>query len=840
MVIFTVTETAKLAMHLLFLFRRSVATRIMPCYGCQLRLFPGSGAIHLSNTNIVVCHEKILPLTIVSALYLLGCGLIALAQEAAAPQLPPAPVENPVSIERPDFGVRIPRPNAPGRGAYDIDADSQESENGVYRLRGHVAIELHNASFKADSAEYDENTGIFQASGNVYYRNYDHNEIIYCDRLEYNAETERGTFHHVRGYAKTKVVARPGVLTTQQPFYFEGASADKFEDRYILHDGFITDCAIPNPWWTLHSSSFDIIPEDRAVTRSAVYRLRNVPAFYFPYFYKSLKKSPRKSGFLSPSIGNSNVRGYMIGGGYYWAISRTLDATYIVQDFTARGFAHHVEFRGKPTAKSDFNLIFYGVQDRGQVQSNGTVLKTPGYSLTGSGRTEFGDGWVARGNIDYLSSLSFRQQFTESFSEAVFTQTHSSASVEKNFGYQTFNVVATRTESYIDAIPGNSVVLRKLPEFDLAGRDHQLASGPLPVWFSFSSSYGLMHRVQPRPEGYPLTNFYVTSQFSSRLDLEPEVNTSFHWGQFSLLPSFTLHETAYSQSLVNDAVSSVNLSRLAPELNIDFVLPSVERIFNRKTFMGDKLKHVIEPRARYRYVTNVNNFAETLRFDTVDLLTNTNELEIGLTNRIYAKRGETVSEILSWELYQKRFFDPTFGGAVINGQRNVIASSVDLAGYNFLDGPRSYSPIVSMLRVSPRPGIGLLWQTDYDPRLARFVNSMLSADVRVKRYFVSAGSDQVRPNPVISPPANQFRATFGYGDPNRKGLNYALSSVYDYRLKRLAYGIAQATWNTDCCGLSVQVRRLSFGTRNENVVLLSFSIANVGSVGNLKKQERLF
>ena len=59
---------------------------------------------------------------------------------------------------------------------------------------------------------------------------------------------------------------------------------------------------------------------------------------------------------------------------------------------------------------------------------------------------------------------------------------------------------------------------------------------------------------------------------------------------------------------------------------------------------------------------------------------------------------------------------------------------------------------------------------------------MLSADVRYKKYFVSAGSTQVKPDPVVSGPANQFRAQFGYGDPNRKGWNAALST--DLRFPR--------------------------------------------------------
>jgi LPS-assembly protein len=56
----------------------------------------------------------------------------------------------------------------------------------------------------------------------------------------------------------------------------------------------------------------------------------------------------------------------------------------------------------------------------------------------------------------------------------------------------------------------------------------------------------------------------------------------------------------------------------------------------------------------------------------------------------------------------------------------------------------------------------------------------------------------------------------------------------------MQYALAQATYNTDCCGLSVQYRRFSIGLRDENQYLLSFAISNIATFGTLKKQERLF
>ena len=49
--------------------------------------------------------------------------------------------------------------------------------------------------------------------------------------------------------------------------------------------------------------------------------------------------------------------------------------------------------------------------------------------------------------------------------------------------------------------------------------------------------------------------------------------------------------------------------------------------------------------------------------------------------------------------------------------------------------------------------------------------------------------------------------------------------VYDYRQGILQYAVTQVSYNSDCCGLSVQWRRFSFGTRNENQYLVSFAVA---------------
>jgi LPS-assembly protein len=85
-----------------------------------------------------------------------------------------------------------------------------------------------------------------------------------------------------------------------------------------------------------------------------------------------------------------------------------------------------------------------------------------------------------------------------------------------------------------------------------------------------------------------------------------------------------------------------------------------------------------------------------------------------------------------------------------------------------------------------------------------------------------------------------MRMQLGFGDTNKRGWNAGFTAIYDYRLGIMQFATTQVTYNTDCCGLSVQFRRFSFGTRNENQFRVAFAIANIGSFGTLKKQERLF
>jgi LPS-assembly protein len=447
------------------------------------------------------------------------------------------------------------------------------------------------------------------------------------------------------------------------------------------------------------------------------------------------------------------------------------------------------------------------------------------------GTSQLPGGFTGKLDANYLSSMVFRNAFSESFNEAISSESHSVGFVTKSWSSFSFNAAALRLENFQSLEPEDTVVIRKMPEFDFISRPRRVLRD-LPFWVSLESNAALVRRKQP---------LFQTRQLLERTDLYPRVMTSLSWKDFHLTPSFAIRESHYGERQVDGRVLGENVNRHAREVAVDLALPSLARTFDSSGWLGERVKHVIEPRLGFRHVRGIDNFDQFIRFDETELLSNTTEADISITNRLYVKRKGLVSELLSWQLWQRRYFDPDFGGAVVEGRRNVVRSAVDITAYAFLDRARRYSPIVSALRMAPVPGLGIEWRTDYDPARARFVNSGITADGRLSRYFVSVGHNYIRSNPqILTPSANQIRGLVGIGDPNRRGWNAGFTAIYDFRAAQMQYSTTQITYNTDCCGFSVQYRRSSYGVVNENQFRLAFAVANIGSFGTLKQQERLF
>jgi len=831
------------------------------------------------------------------------CHLLLVPGIVTSQTLPPDPAPVSASTASPLAPLNLPAaPSSQTEEEVTIRAVQQEKDGDTYHLRGEVEIHYRTYILHADEVTYHADTADSEVEGHVVLDGGPYDEHIEASHGTYNIRTQVGTFYSVVGTVGLKMQKSRYVLTTTNPFAFTGKVVEKQgPDHYLVRQGSVTTCELPHPKWQFNAKRISVDVDGTAKIYDSDFRLLGIPVFYFPFVTHPVQKEQRQSGILIPSFGTSSTKGYIAGDSFYWVFNRSMDAMAGAEYYSKRGWFERGEFRARPSDRSYLYFNYQGMVDRG--------IGTPPQNQGGEdarfmAERPFG---TFRGvaNIDYLSSFVFRIAFTDVYTQAIDSEVRSQIFLSNTTNGFHFDALAERYQNFEVCIPppgttttGCSTITQTelvrilhTPSFFISGEERQLGNTPL-YWSFVSAAEGLQLRELPQGT-LPLG--LRTAAVVGRFDLAPSVSMPLQWQGWSFRPELTLRDTFYTEQYDPTLASQTGradndiLNRKSLETSVEVRPPALSRIFDRP-WLGRKWKHVIEPRFRYDYVTGVNNYDQILRFDATDVLTNTNELEYSIVNRIYAKHidpnvrdcdpqsmstltiggvpqtgavpweappnPETQAcasgprEILSWEIGQKYFFDPTFGNALVAGQRNVFTTTDDFTGIAFLDSERRFSPIISRLRIETSPRTNTEWDLDYDLKTGQLNSSMALVNYHYGPFTIGGGDAFLR---VINPPArptdtvasetdfHQFRVLFGYGQLNKRGLSAASSFGFDANSGSLQYATAQTSYNWDCCGLSVEYRRFALGSvRNENQYRFSFTLANIGAFGNLRRQERLY
>ena len=193
------------------------------------------------------------------------------------------------------------------------------SENHI-RLTGEVEIERDDWKLYAEQVELFTDTNQLVANGNVVYSSIDNR--IAADRVEFNTQTQTGTFYIATGTATIGDEFERSLFGTQEPdAYFYGETIEKLGPRtYRITQGGFTTCVQPTPRWTLTSSSATVKLENYAILKNTVLHVKGVPLFYLPIMYYPIQEDDRATGFLIPMYGSSTLRGQSFSNAFFWAI----------------------------------------------------------------------------------------------------------------------------------------------------------------------------------------------------------------------------------------------------------------------------------------------------------------------------------------------------------------------------------------------------------------------------------------------------------------------------------------------------------------------------------------
>lgn len=803
------------------------------------------------------------------------------AQEA--PAQPDAPAN-------PDKQIPLAEPIAPPSSGVPVSilADQQSRTADIYTLDGNVVVTYKDYVFHADHITYNPATGELNAGGHLLITGGKDDEHLNASHGTFNVLAETGKLYDVIGTIGVRPAGHKVLYSSANPFTITGRMVVKLgPDHYEVYGGSMTSCRLPKPNWRLYSGKLAIM-DDKAYAYNSIFRLHGVPILYLPYVTHPVDSESRQSGFMIPTIGDDSIKGIILGEQYYWVLNRSTDLTLGVQYYSLRGWEQNGSFRYRGNGQDFATGRFSALQDRGiALPVNGllTNVKQGGQDILFSGRHDFGGETRVVADTEYLSSYVYRQAFTENFNQAVSSDVASTVYITHQHNGITETGLFDRFQSFQSTNPGDEIRILHLPMLDFSGLERQF--GNTGLLLSFDASAGGLRRSEQNLDtaGNPLR--FNTKGVVIRVDLHPQLAYRFAWRGWNFRPSVGLRNTFYSHSQ-NPVLSvsqpvpveeSASIDRQDVEAAFELRPPILERTFTAprlQSLLHRDLRHTIEPVFDYRFVDGVNNFNSILRFDPVDIVSNTNEFEYGLTQRLFArsttthacKEGEMpdapgilpagqaanqcggqTKEWLEWRVAQKYFLNSDFGGAATDNRRHVLQTTLDFSGVAFLTVPRNISPVISRLRVRTTDKTDLEWDLDYDPKAGRVASSNVFIDVHQGNYFAglsharldAPGEFSVNGQVSQISDFNQLRLLLGYGTPAKRGLSLAGNAGYDLNLGTLQYLSIQTAYNWDCCGLSLEYRKFQLGTvPSDTVYRFNFTLAGVGTAGNLRRAERLF
>lgn len=525
----------------------------------------------------------------------------------------------------------------PNESEVDVKANSvQLLQTGTSVFSGDVDITRAGQQLSAERATYNRSSGDVTARGGVRLR--DSEMIVDADQAEWSLSQDEGRMldaeyrirqMHARGEASH--LLRRGVATTD------------------LKNATYTTCPEGDEAWQLNASEVHLDHEEGVgEAEHVVLRMAGVPVFYTPYINFPIDDR-RKSGFLPPSVGNSDETGFDLMTPYYWNIAPNMDATLVPRYMSDRGLMLGGEFRYLfERGEGEVEANYLGSDN---LRNDGDDIN-PYYQedrelFSWQHRSFLPNRWRALVDYNYVSDENYFEDFGSSLNLS--SRTHLNRKFETGYRGNVWDFTA-RLQGYqtLRDVPEQ---YKRLPQLLLTG---YLPDQALGLTYEFDAEY-VEFDHNDRVEG-------------QRVNVEPAVSLPMGTSAFFATPRLAYNHTRYN--LKSDDLNQFDddASRSLPIASFDTGL-----FFERELSIGKgDFIQTLEPRAFYLYIperdqSDIPDFDTSLstfnmirlfsydRFIGGDRIGDANQLSLAVTSRIINEK--TGDENLRLTIGQIRYFD---------------------------------------------------------------------------------------------------------------------------------------------------------------------------------------
>ena len=513
-------------------------------------------------------------------------------------------------------------------GPVDIEADEliYEKETQLYEAHGQVEVRRGDFSLKADHARLNMATKELVAWGNVLLR--EGEDVIECQRLEVNLETQLGKIHDAKLFMK------------DQNFHITGREAEKLgENHYRVRDGSLTTCDAKRPPWKFTMKEMEV--KEMAlggwgIAKGPIFYFEDIPVLYFPWGAFPVRRE-RQSGFLIPRGGYSNKYGNEWKNGFYWAFAKNMDATFFFDWLGNRGFKEGLEYRYAFTRDTKGEARFHFISDKTVKNDpdipvfNGQTIHHNRYAFFVAHEQKLPGGFYLKGDINRVSDHQYLRGFEEDLPRGAQIDSRSARQLRSVlFGgknWDQFSLVA-QTVVYDDLDqPSNDETVQKLPQISFHAHPQSIFKTPL--FYNLASSYSHFWREKGveahRGDLFPGISFPVrllnVLKFESDVGLRETLYKSYND------PTQTYHGWEARETLDTGAQMSAEFYRVYDGETFS----TISHLYKVAKWM-----HTVEPTIGYRYSPRVDQDALPV-FDDTDRIPYTNQITYGITQRLVGK-----------------------------------------------------------------------------------------------------------------------------------------------------------------------------------------------------------
>jgi LPS-assembly protein len=536
--------------------------------------------------------------------------------------------------------------------AQRVDSSNQS----IYHMEGDVKLERADQRLQADVTDYSDDTTDYDARGNVRYQEV--GQLVSADRMRGNQDASTATADNV---AYQMLTNRGNGVATQ------GQLLDDQRSRYL--GATYSTCDVGNHVWEIRAKDIRMDKETgEGVAHNATMYLYNVPFFWLPTFTFPINDE-RKTGFLTPSMGNSSRGGFMLSAPYYLNLAPNYDATLDPRIYTERGVMLAGEFRYLiPGTLGQINFE-YLPHDRGDSapDSVANTKDTDRWLLKYNDLTHIYGPWSFYTSINRASDRNYLRDFgNDLYTSATGTLTSSTyvnGGGKWGTAYWNAQFGADYYQNLDPSLPDTVLQYKRWP------RAAFNVDWPINRWLDLgATTEAVAFRKEDVVEGNRLDLYpYIAADFrGAAWFVKPKL--AYRYTTYDLTGQYNLY--GYNPGLLAPGVATPFTSR-TPSRSLPVVSLDSGLVFDRSTSLfGTSYTQTLEPRLYYLYVPyrNQDNIplfdTNLMSFDSWQLFTpnmysgadrqmNANNLSAALTTRLLDDNGV---ERLSASFGQIRYF----------------------------------------------------------------------------------------------------------------------------------------------------------------------------------------